>query len=67
MDENQAVAAAAFANTSDELIVTCAGGVSRSVGVVCDLIVGGGGDDAELMRGGCPNLNLVAAAMRTYA
>ena len=55
MDRTQALAAAAFADVSDELVVTCAGGVSRSAGVVAGILAATDGDDSEVVKTKCPN------------
>lgn len=51
----QARAAADFADTSEELVVTCAGGISRSAGIVAGILAATGGDDRELYRTKYPN------------
>lgn len=55
MDRMQALAAAAFADVSDELVVTCAGGISRSAGVVAGILAATDGDDFEVFKTKYPN------------
>lgn len=52
----QARTAAAFADVSEELVVTCAGGISRSAGIAAGILAATGGDDSIVFRMKCPNM-----------
>lgn len=60
----QARAAADFADTSEELVVTCAGGISRSAGIVAGILAATGGDDSIVFRTKCPNTTCRRLVMR---
>lgn len=60
----QAAAVASFADTAERLVVTCAGGVSRSVGVVAGILAAYNADDRSLMRAASPNMTCRRLVMR---
>lgn len=60
----QAAAVASFADTAERLVVTCAGGVSRSVGIVAGILAAYNADDRMIMHTASPNMTCRRLVMR---